>query len=66
MDSKSAVKKLIAMRPEQAKALRQLKSKHGINQTHVIREGIDLALVNYSRLLTQTATTQNSANRDLS
>lgn len=64
MDGKSVVKKLIAMRPEQAKALRQLKSKHGINQTHVIREGIDLALINYSHLLTQSATTQNNAKRD--
>jgi hypothetical protein len=64
MDCKSAVKKLIAMRPEQAKALRQLKSKHGINQTHVIREGIDLALINYSHLLMQMATTRNIAERD--
>jgi Ribbon-helix-helix domain len=63
MDGKGSVKKLIAMRPEQAKALRQLKSKHGINQNHVIREGIDLVLVGYSNLLAQTGTTQDNAER---
>jgi hypothetical protein len=66
MNNEGVVMKLVAIKPEQSQALKQLKRRHGITQTHVIREGIDLALEKYAHLLSRTSATRNSAKRELS
>lgn len=66
MSEQGVVMKLIAIKPEQHEALRHLRSKYGIVQTRVIREGIDLALARYSHLLPLTSAVQTGAKRELS
>jgi Ribbon-helix-helix domain len=56
MEDKGVVMKMVSILPEQYRALQNIKRKSGITQTHMIREGIDLAIERYTRQMEQQAT----------